>query len=335
MDPIEMKISLTSDVIRVPADALWSIVGPGFADVADWTSSVQRSVSIGSPQLQGAPCTERACHVNISGYDKISERLTHYDEANRQLAYEVTDGVPGFVRMARNQWTIRAAGDGCSVAEMTCTLRLTPVMGMLVGPLMKSKVKSNLVQVFRELKTFAETGQALVEAPDFAPGTTHRSRVIQASASEVWSVVGEFHDVHAFHPFVESVDTLAEVHRGVGASRRCNLYNESSLVETVVEWDEGRSFTVLASHQPLIGQVTGGMRVDPIDATTSRVTVHTAYTPAWGVFGRVLDILALRRGVTYALKRVLKSLQHHVETGERIGRGGAPVPLPLQALASK
>jgi hypothetical protein len=36
MDPVEIRISQTSDVIDVPAEALWALVGPGFADVGGY-----------------------------------------------------------------------------------------------------------------------------------------------------------------------------------------------------------------------------------------------------------------------------------------------------------
>ena len=70
-------------------------------------------------------------------------------------------------------------------------------------------------------------------------------RTINAPASQVWEVIGNYHNPHVFHPFLESVEQLSEVDRGVGATRQCNLYNKSSIVEEVIEWEEGRSFTVV------------------------------------------------------------------------------------------
>ena len=159
MNPKEIKISVTSDVIQVSADELWKIVGPGFGDVGAWTSSVDRSSSIGKPQFSDAPCDMRTCHVNISGYSKVSEKLTHYDEFHRQLAYQVTEGVPGFVLLASNHWTIRGVGGNQSVAELNCTLRLTPWLGMLMGGMMKRQILKELATVLQELKTYAETGE--------------------------------------------------------------------------------------------------------------------------------------------------------------------------------
>jgi hypothetical protein len=186
MDHRELTIHVTSDPINVSADELWRIVGPGFGDVAAWTHSVERSTAEGEPELQGAPCAERVCHVNISGYDQMAERLTHYAAPERELTYRVTRGVPGFVLLAQNHWKIRETGPNQSVAEMTCTLHLSPWRGLLLAPLMRRQVEKNLEAVVLELKTYAETGEAATPpSPSSSPAMltvspAHYSRLAKA-----------------------------------------------------------------------------------------------------------------------------------------------------------
>jgi len=165
--------------------------------------------------------------------------------------------------------------------------------------------------------------------------TITKSRIINIPANQVWETISNYNNVHVFHPFVERADQLSEVDRGIGATRQCNLYNSSAIVEEVTEWEEGRSFTVVTSDQPIFGETTGTMRVDPIDANRSNVTLDTNYTPKWGLFGKALDILVLRMGVTYTLNRVLKSLQYHMETGELVSKGGKFIPLNMQSAGSE
>ncbi|MCO4772474.1 MAG: SRPBCC family protein [Deltaproteobacteria bacterium] len=155
-------------------------------------------------------------------------------------------------------------------------------------------------------------------------GITTRSKIVRAPASRVWSVIGDYNNVQVFHPFVESADQMTEADRGVGAARQCNLYNGSSLMERVVEWNEGTSFVVAASPQRFFGEVRGGMRVEPIDAESSRVTLHTEYTPAGGFLGTIADVLVMRAGIGYALRRVLEGLRSHLETGAPVARRGRP-----------
>ncbi len=158
-----------------------------------------------------------------------------------------------------------------------------------------------------------------------------KSQIINAPVNKVWEVIGDYNNIHVFHPFVESADQLSEVKRGLGAKRQCNLYNNSSQVEEVIEWEEGKSFTVLASSTAfsIFGDTTGSMRVEPIDANRSKVILDTVYAPKLGVFGKILDSLVLRMGVGYALNRVLKSLQHHIGTGEVVGKGGKSTPVTI------
>jgi len=166
-------------------------------------------------------------------------------------------------------------------------------------------------------------------------GKVVKSRVIHAPADQVWQVIGNYNQVQVFHPFVQSADQLSEESCGLGATRRCNLYNGSSVVEKIIEWKEGSSFTVQATASSPFKEVMGGMHVESIDANTSKVTVNTSYKTKWGPVGMLMDLFMLRMGMNYALNNVLKGLQHHVETGETIGKGGRPIPLQLQSATSK
>ncbi|MEM7112136.1 MAG: SRPBCC family protein [Chloroflexota bacterium] len=164
--------------------------------------------------------------------------------------------------------------------------------------------------------------------------TITTSRTIHAPASKVWEVIADYHNADVYHPLLASVERLNEIDQGVGASRQCNLYNNSSIVETVTEWENGRSFTVETNEQPIFGKTRGKMSIKPIDAHSSKITVTTTYTPKWGLIGKALDSLLLRMIVNQAVKRVLNGLQHHIETGEAIGKGGKPIPLTIRPVSS-
>lgn len=150
-------------------------------------------------------------------------------------------------------------------------------------------------------------------------------RFIDAPANRVWGVIADYYNVQMFHPFVEKVDRLSEKSCGLGAKRRCNLYNNTSVVEEVIEWDEGNSFVVLSRDAPMVVEVEGGMRVEVLDEHTSLVTLSIHYIPKWGLLGKLLDFLLLRVSFRFVLSRVLKSLKQHIETGAVIGKGGRPV----------
>jgi hypothetical protein len=63
---------------------------------------------------------------------------------------------------------------------------------------------------------------------------------IDAPARAVWSVLSELESVHLWIDSIERSYCPTQS-RGVGAMRICEL-KQATIRETIVEWDEGRSF---------------------------------------------------------------------------------------------
>ena len=64
-----------------------------------------------------------------------SEALTHFDRQAHVLEYEATDGLPWFVRSAKNRWSVDAHGpEECIVkshAQLDVALYLRPLLSFL------------------------------------------------------------------------------------------------------------------------------------------------------------------------------------------------------------
>lgn len=150
-------------------------------------------------------------------------------------------------------------------------------------------------------------------------------RTVRASSTKVWEVISDYQNIFKFHPFVESVDRIGSIERGVGAKRQCNLYNNTHQVEEVIQWDEGKSFLVKAENTSPFVYLTGGLAVVSIDSSRSELSVDLNYGLKWGLAGKLLDALVLRWALRYPLYKVLKSLDLYLETGEQIGKFGRPV----------
>ena len=73
------------------------------------------------------------------------------------------------------------------------------------------------------------------------------------------------------------------------------------------------------------------MWVEEIDSDRSEVHIEMDYTPKWGIFGRVLNVLVLKFALQSTFKKVLNGLQLHLETGKLIGRDGKPTARFSQA----
>lgn len=145
--------------IDVSAEQLWEMVGPGFIEVYKWSSNVDHATGSGKSEFEGAVCSDRSCDLNVKGFNKISEKLTKYDQANMKLAYIVNDGMPGFVEKAQNEWTVEALGPNRSKLTMQAEFGTKGLMGYLMNGMMKKQMNQTLDTVLGDAKVYAETGK--------------------------------------------------------------------------------------------------------------------------------------------------------------------------------
>ncbi|MBD78332.1 MAG: hypothetical protein CL840_05400 [Crocinitomicaceae bacterium] len=155
----EIKFSETSEIINVSADVLWEIIGPGFADAAVWATNVDHAVSSGEPQFEGATCSERACDLNAKGFNKIREVISIYDPKKRILAFDITEGLPGFVVYSNSHWQITPIGPNQAKITVTVTIHAKKFMGTLMGGMLKSNIKRAIPVLINDLTIYAQTGK--------------------------------------------------------------------------------------------------------------------------------------------------------------------------------
>ena len=93
-----------------------------------------------------------------------------------------------------------------------------------------------------------------------------RTRRMEASPEAVWAVLSDFMHVDAFAPLITSVEALTEGENGVGSKRRNYFENGSSVVEEIIAWEPGRSFTVRLSEMDAmpLHEATSQMSVKPV-----------------------------------------------------------------------
>ena len=152
--------------IDVPAAELWEMVGPGFVEVYKWSSNVDLAVGSGTPEFEGAVCSERVCNLNVKGFDKINEALIQYNETKMNLAYAVKEGMPGFVTKAVNDWTVIAVDASHCKLIMKAEFESKGLMGKLMNGMMRKKISKTLETVLHDAKVYAETGEMSLEKAD-------------------------------------------------------------------------------------------------------------------------------------------------------------------------
>ncbi|WNJ19912.1 SRPBCC family protein [Pontibacter sp. G13] len=154
-----LQITRTSETINVPANSLWEVVRE-FDNVALWSSNVDQAIGSGEPEFEGATCSERSCDVNnIAGYSRVVEKLVLFSDELQELAYQLTEGAPGFVVFAQNHWKVKQVGPQQSAIHMEVTLHLKRLQGFCFGGHMRRTIEKNIGTAMTELKAYAEAGK--------------------------------------------------------------------------------------------------------------------------------------------------------------------------------
>jgi hypothetical protein len=111
--------------IDAPAGQVWQVIGPGFARIGDWATTIPASAAIpvpapaaATPVAYRAPVLGRTCRTGTRLVPDITETLTDYDEDRRTLTYQA-GGLPAFITSARSTWTVTPTG------ETTCRITVT------------------------------------------------------------------------------------------------------------------------------------------------------------------------------------------------------------------
>ncbi len=140
---------------------------------------------------------------------------------------------------------------------------------------------------------------------------------INAPVDKVWEVLADFGAIDKWAPPVSKSYSTTEANGGVGAGRHCDT-SFGALKEQIVEWEEGRSFTIDGKTILPMKYARNGFSVSPAgDGTVA--TAWIDFQMKFGPVGALLDKLVLRRQFRKVLTQGLAGLKYHVETGEVIG----------------
>lgn len=152
------------------------------------------------------------------------------------------------------------------------------------------------------------------------------SREIAAPIAKVWATLDDFGGVHRFSASVESSPiNEGTPSSGVGSERNCHLYDGNHIQERVVESvpEKKISIEIFDTSMPLKeGHGTFALSPTPSGGTLVHMTME--YVVKYGPLGVLMDKLMMKRMLAPSLDRLLAGLEHHVLTGESIGKGWEP-----------
>ncbi len=150
--------------------------------------------------------------------------------------------------------------------------------------------------------------------------TVTATRNLAAAPPTVWALVSDVRTVADFHPAVASVDLLSEQPTGLGATRRCNFYDGTSVREEVTELVSERSVHfVLSEFAVPMKQFEATISVNPAAGGGTQVTFELSYEMKFGVLGKLMNAAMVRGQMSKLMSRVLAGMAHHLQTGEAVG----------------
>jgi len=135
---------------------------------------------------------------------------------------------------------------------------------------------------------------------------------VAAAPAAVWAVLADFGNVHRWSPSVAASRLTSTATTGPGCSRACDVRGLGRIEETVTEWTDGRGFAYVATPLGPLGASRNRWTVAAVPGG-SVVEVELAYRVRYGVLGRALHALVMRRKLARLMPAVLAQLAGHVE----------------------
>ncbi|MDQ3091565.1 MAG: SRPBCC family protein [Actinomycetota bacterium] len=148
--------------------------------------------------------------------------------------------------------------------------------------------------------------------------TTERSIDIEAPADQVWAVLGRFMHIDDFHPRVSKVDVLSDATAGVGACRRCHFKDGSSVVEKVIDWQDGRAYRAELSEFSLpLNKAIVTLSVEPLESNRTRAKMSMDFEVKFGPIGWLMGKTMMSRMMGGLFLIVLRGLEERVVRGPK------------------
>ena len=143
---------------------------------------------------------------------------------------------------------------------------------------------------------------------------------INANKEGVWEVLADFGGICRWNPGVSHSYSTSENNHGLNATRHCDLLkNGDYLEEQILEWRDGESFKVniYETNLPLHRNVVK-FSIEA-DGSGTIVTVAPDYALKYGLLGRLMNQIVVRRQFKKGMEDLLAGLKYHIETGELVG----------------
>ncbi len=131
MKPLNIKKEL---IVRTHVEKAWEIIGPNFANIADWARGVDKSwENTNVPNtFPDAPIGGRYC--DVKGFGKFDERIVHYNVNKHEISWSAqAEKIPSFVSNLTNVITVTAIDETSCRITTSLHAQLSGILGFLMG----------------------------------------------------------------------------------------------------------------------------------------------------------------------------------------------------------
>ena len=143
---------------------------------------------------------------------------------------------------------------------------------------------------------------------------------VNIPSKKVWEVLEDFSSVERFSDAVETSPLLDGKSSGLGTKRKCTFYDGSSIVEEIVDYEEGKSLKMEVSEYSMpLKSLHAVMKVEAVDAKTSDISMSMEYVVKGGPLGWIMGFFMMRPMMKGVIKKTLTGLAYHSATGKLLG----------------
>ena len=152
--------------------------------------------------------------------------------------------------------------------------------------------------------------------------------IINGSTVAVWDVLKEFGSVSDWAPAVSKSYYLDSQTSGVGTGRHCDIDGFGSIDEIVTDWQEGVGFTYSVTPLGPLAKSNSSWHLTRISDQRTKLQVSFSYDLRFGMLGRILHKLVMRRKLEQSLPDTLAAFQ------KRLAEVTSGTPSPVTAAAA-
>ena len=141
---IEIKVTNT---VNKPLKDLWKVSATEFEKVGFWATGIFRSWK-----------TEDHDRVCETSFGKLYEKITLKDKKNHRIEIDAK-GLPFFVKKFIGSWQFKKITNNKTEVTITLNLKTMPIIGSIMGLMMKPKLQKAIEVTMKDYITYLETGK--------------------------------------------------------------------------------------------------------------------------------------------------------------------------------